>query len=347
MADSDLPETGTANEPLTLAEGVGDITELLDEPVEDNDGEKGEKDDDQTDELEADEVEDDDGEDVDEEVDDEEVDEDEDESEPEDYSGGRFAADNAKVTLDDGTTISVGELKRNNLFQRDYTKKTTEHAEAVKTFEATRDQVNQYADTLNQQRDFLLNAQQYFLPQMPQAPDPYTAETDPLAVNDYLLKKDQYEQTMGALNQLYAQQQQSVQQQETQRTQDAEKDYANRQSEILEHHADLREPDKAKAFDREFIDDFLPHYGLSSDEVKGIVDHRVLSVIRDAMAYRKLKTSKPNAKAKLEGKPPLLKSGKRINPQQKISRGKQRRLEKLSKTGSMKDGVVSLIDLDL
>ena len=160
-------------------------------------------------------------------------------------------------------------------------------------------------------------------------------------------QKDQYERITGALNQLHAQQQQSVQQQETQRAQEAEKDFARRQSEILEHHADLRDPVKSKEFDQEYLNDFLPHYGLSSDEVKGIVDHRVLHVIRDAMAYRKLQASKPKTKAKMEGKPKLLKSGKRINPQQKISRSKQRRADKLSKTGSFTDGVASLMDLDL
>lgn len=340
MADSNLPD-GTANEPLSLEKGVEDITDLLDDPIEDNTESEGENEEEVDDQIEESETDVEEDEEVNEdEIDDEEVDDVEDENTSE-YAGGRFAADNAKVTLDDGTTISVGELKRNNLFQRDYTKKTTEHAEAVKSFEATRDQVNQYAETLNQQRDFLLNAQQFFLPQ---APDPSIMETDPIG---YMQQKDQYERVAGALNQLHAQQQQSVQQQETQRTQEAEKDFARRQTEILEHHADLRDPVKSKEFDREFLDDFLPHYGLSSDEVKGIVDHRVLRVIRDAMSYRKLQTSKPKAKAKLEGKPPLLKSGKRINPKQKISRGKQRRADKLSKTGSMQDGVASLMDLDL
>ncbi len=338
MKTSNLPD-GTANEPLSLDEGIEDISEILGAPEEDNVENKAEQeDDDQITESDT-EVEED--EEIDEdEIDDEEVDDDEEDNTSE-YAGGRFAADNAKVTLDDGTTISVGDLKRNNLFQRDYTKKTTEHAEAVKSFQATRDQVDQYAKTLNEQRDFLLNAQQFFLPQQP---DPAEMESDPFG---YMQKKEQFERTMGALNQLHAQQQQSVQQQETQRTQDAANDFARRQSEILEHHADLRDPDKSKEFDRAFLDDFLPHYGLSSDEVKGIVDHRVLHVIRDAMAYRKLQTSKPKTKAKLEGKPQLLKSGKRINPKQKTSRGKQRRADTLRKSGSMQDGINSLMDLDL
>ncbi len=338
MNTGNLPQ-GTADEPLSLDEGAEDITDILDDPQEDNvENESEEKADDQVTESET-EVEEDEeaGED---EIDDEEVDDDEEEDTSE-YAGGRFAADNAKVTLDDGTTISVGELKRNNLFQRDYTKKTTELAEKAKAFEATQVEVNQFAETLNQQRDFLLNAQQHFLPP---APDPSTMETDPFG---YMQQKEHYEQTVNALNQLHAQQQQFAQQQETQQAQEAEQDLARRQAEILEHHADLRDPEQAKQFDQEFLNDFLPHYGFTSDEVRNVVDHKMLRVIRDAMAFRKLKASKPKAKAKLEGKPRLLKSGNRINPQQKISRSKKQRADRLSKTGSMQDGVAALMDLDL
>jgi len=46
-------------------------------------------------------------------------------------AGGKFVSKDAKVRLDDGTVISVGELARNNLFQRDYTRKTEEHAAVV------------------------------------------------------------------------------------------------------------------------------------------------------------------------------------------------------------------------
>src|SRR5688500_16103369 len=50
-------------------------------------------------------------------------------SEEPEIKGGRFAPDTAKVTLEDGTVITVAELKRNNLFQRDYTRKRQEEAE--------------------------------------------------------------------------------------------------------------------------------------------------------------------------------------------------------------------------
>jgi hypothetical protein len=43
--------------------------------------------------------------------------------------GGRFAPDSAKVKLDDGTTISIAELKRNNLYHAGFTQKTQQLSE--------------------------------------------------------------------------------------------------------------------------------------------------------------------------------------------------------------------------
>jgi hypothetical protein len=89
-----------------------------------------------------------------------------------------FAAFDTKVRLDDGSVITVGELARNNLFQRDYTRKTTELAAERETFEAQRSKVGQYAQAMAAERDFFLQVAGSLLPQ---PPDRALLETQPAA----------------------------------------------------------------------------------------------------------------------------------------------------------------------
>lgn len=341
MAERDLPE-GTANdEPLSLEEGTNAISELIGDPETDLDDEDQDQEADSDDaEDEGDEPDDDadeDDADADEDIED---DEDEDDSQ-ENYEGGKFAADTANVTLDDGTVISVAELKRNNLFQRDYSKKTMEHAEAVKAFDEQSERVNHFAQQLQQQRDFLISAQQQLLPQ---APDPSMMQDDPIG---YMQQKDVYDRAMGAINQLHQQHQQTAHELQQQNQGNVKKAKAERLQGILEEFPDLADPEKRKSFDADVSDVFIPTYGFTLQELSEGASARDIRVMRDAIAYRKLMANKPKAKAKVEGKPQLLKSGKRTSTNRKISRGKKQRADRLRQTGSFKDGVAALMDLDL
>ena len=67
------------------------------------------------------------------EADDEGQAEDETEDEP-DSDQGRYVAKNGKVKLEDGSTVTVDELIKGNLRDRDYRQKTMEAAEVKKTF---------------------------------------------------------------------------------------------------------------------------------------------------------------------------------------------------------------------
>jgi len=125
MSENNPPaDAGTVDDaPLSINEGVENLTSLLADPETDLPT-------DQEDEAiaEADDGEDPDV-DVSEDVDPDEAAEDSDGPQDADIKGGGFAPDTAKVTLEDGTVISVADLKRNNLFQRDYTRKTQELAQ--------------------------------------------------------------------------------------------------------------------------------------------------------------------------------------------------------------------------
>ena len=341
---SDLPDKGTAEESLSLDEGITDIVDLFDapedeEPINEVQEESYEDEDESGEVLDEDEI--------DEDSDPEETaEDDEDEVDQEDVKGGRFAPDNAKIRLANGQVTTIAALKthvdeRVRDFQRDYTEKSTKLAEERKGFEATQAKVNEFATALQTQRDFLLkNVQENLLPQ---APDPALMQEDPIG---YMQQKESYDRTMGLLNQSWQQQQQVAQELEQRTAHERAKIEQQRQQDILRHHTDLQDPAKAQEFDAQFANEFLPHYGFTMDEAKQMMDHRVLSVVRDALRYRKIKGSKKTVKTALEGKPKMIKAGKRGNPQQQTLRGKKARANRLQQTGSMTDAVAALMDFD-
>ena len=78
------------------------------------------------------------------------------EEEPKDeYAPGRFAADNAKTRLADGTVTTIADLKQGNLLQSDYSRKTMALAEERKIVEATKAQFAAVEHAIAQQREIL------------------------------------------------------------------------------------------------------------------------------------------------------------------------------------------------
>ena len=254
--------------------------------------------------------------------------------------GGRFAPDSAKVTLDDGTVISIADLKRNNLFQRDYTRKTQELSEEKKTFETQREQVGEQARILNAQRDLILQAAQYF---MPQKPDRAMIGQDVIGYNEAVAD---YQERMGLLEQLVqtanadrarvAQEQEAAQQEIVARE-------ANRLAEAM---PELRDPVKYREFWGEAVT-VMSEYGFAQAELDQAADHRFYKVYRDLMKYHRALKRAPQVKQDMQQKPKLMPGGKRMDPKAKNSREQQARSERLRKSGSIQDGIAALMDLDL
>ncbi len=344
--DSNTPDAGTASEPLTHDEGVDAIANLLADPEEDNQAKEtandaSEDDDDNVVDLfDENEEYDEENAESDVDVDDEENAENEDDGDEsqEHYRDGRFAADNANYRMPDGSVMSIAELRDGNLRQANFTTKTQALAEERKTFEAQASQVNQFADALQQQREFFLSLQN----ELVRPPDPRLREEDPFA---YMAAKEDYDNLRNQLGQAWQQHQSLTQhrQQETDTSNAAAKNKRNQ--EIIDHHPDLRDPKKSAQFDRQFNNQFLPHYGFTQKEVSEVIDHRMLSVIKDAMAYQRIVANRQKAKAKTEGKPKMIKGGNRVSRDSQAAGRKKAKIDRLRKTGSREDAAAVLIDL--
>jgi hypothetical protein len=346
MSDTNLAQEATGgDEALSVQDGADAISDLLKDPVTDpkEEDQAQEGDPEETETTEGDEPEEGEGtEDADAEIDETVDGEGEDGSG--ESSGGRFVSKDAKFTLDDGTVISVGELARNNLYQRDYTRKTQELSEERKTLEQTRAQTDQTAQALKQERDFLLQVAQQFAPQMPDESllDQNSPNYDPIR---YMGQKADYDKRVGALNQLqYASQ--AEQARMAQEQQNQQKELRSKEAKkLLETMPELKKPEVYRKFWSEAVDT-MAEYGFTEAELNDAMDHRNYKVFRDLAAYRRARKKAPAVKETMQSKPVL--SGKRrMDPKAKNSRDKQVRQEQLRKTGTFDAGVSALMDLDL
>jgi hypothetical protein len=269
-----------------------------------------------------------------------------DESEPE-IKGGRFAPDSAKVTLDDGSVTTIAELKRGTLFQRDYTQKTQALSEERKTFETERQQVSQYAQSLDQSREYLAWYAETHLPKQP-APFEGDPEQDPMGFMRWQRDMGKWQEHAQAF-QTFQQQKQAEDQRKTGETAKQTEERQKREAaKVLEAIPALKDPVKGKQIWEAIVAGAQQHYGASADEVyrRSLENHMDLVILRDALAYRRIKATAPQVQTEV-GKRPPLKEARRAPANQQQVKQRQERLERLKRDPSLANGAASLMDFDL
>ncbi|WP_316176160.1 hypothetical protein [Bradyrhizobium sp. SZCCHNRI1073] len=336
MSDTNPAPAAGNDEPLSFDDGVEALTDLMPDPEtdlkeEDQGQEEAEETEAEGDEPEAEETE----------ATEEEPAE---EQDGPGYESGKFAADTANVRLKDGTVISVQDLKRGYLSQASFTRGTQENAKERETLASQKAEFEQHARTLQEQRDFILQVAQQYVPQPPDRSlmDQSSPNYDPLR---YMALKDDYEQKVGALSKLQnaakaeADRLTAQQQKERKELQDAE---AKRLVEIM---PELKKPEVYNKFWSEAVET-MSEYGFSQEEMANSLDHRLYPIFRDLAAYRRARKNLPAVKQAVQSKP-VLTGKKRMDPKAKTSRDSQVRSEQLRKTGDFDAGVRALMDLDL
>jgi hypothetical protein len=339
MSDTNPAPAAGSDEALSFNDGADAILDLLPDPETDLTKEdQGQKEAPEEPEAEGDEPEAEETEDATEEESEEEKDG------PEGYESGKFAADTANVRLKDGSVISVQDLKRGFLSQQSFTRGSQENARERETLTSQKAEVEQYARSLQAQRDFLLQVSQQFLPQPPDDVllDANSPSYDPLR---YMALKADYDKRFGQLSQLQGATQ-AEQARMTQEQQRQQKETREREAKLLvETMPELKKPEVYKKFWAESVDT-MSEYGFSQEEMDASIDHRLYRVFRDLAAYRRARKNVPNVKQAVQSKP-VLTGKKRMDPKAKTSREQQARGEQLRATGSFDAGVSALMDLDL
>lgn len=235
-------------------------------------------------------------------------------------------SDDTEIVLDDGEKISLAQLKRNNLFQRDYTRKTEELAQQRKALDQEHsDRVAQATEEIRRQREFILEFAGEFIPQEPTLE---MLREDPIG---YMEAKATYEEQMKKLNTLAEQRQGESQQLTAKQQQDMENFAANEWGKFLETIPKLKDEKKLEAFRNDVKEVAIKDYGLAPEELKAVVDHRYMRVLHDAIAYRKLVSKSKAVPEKVAAKPRLQANKQRMSIPDVKARDVEGRFQALKK----------------
>ena len=340
MSDNNLPGEGTVDDAPTEASLISDIADLLDDdppadPVKGDedtakaapDDEGDEPDIDVTEDVEQDDAEDEDG------------------SEEPEIKGGRFAPDTAKVTLDDGSVITVADLKRNNLFQRDYTKKTTELSERTKSVESKASEVDQHAQSLAQYSERLTEFAKAFLPQPPE-PFTGTPQSDPIGYMEHMELTRKYNDAVMKFQAIDQERSTLTQKQQQELATKAEADFASEMQQLEQKDRFFADTAKAKAFLEEVVTKGSEWWGITREDIPTLRTAKQWLILRDALRYRKALAKAPEVTKQVQAKP-AARPGKRADPRARVSAERNARSERLRRDGTFQAGVDSLMDLDL
>lgn len=335
------PETGTVDAaPLSFDEGVSAISNLLDDdpetpdlktpqeaPKTQDDAPDGSTDDDDDDlHLQFDDADEEDG----------------DEPEP----APSAVTDETEVTLEDGTKISIGQLKRNNLFQRDYSQKTEALKAEKAQFQAELDRrIAEEQQKIQQEREI---AWAYAQHHMPQPPDPSMMDSNSPNYNplEYIEQNTKYEQAMGRVNAIW-QKMQADQQQAAQQFQELAK--ARRAEELQKLHKALpflKDNAKREEFKKDLTEVVAKAYGFDPAELLYSEDHRILVALRDLARFQKLKAKSKPVREQI-ATTPKLEPKQRRNPATEQQRDRSGRFQNLRSTGSLDSAaraIESLLD---
>lgn len=262
--------------------------------------------------------------------------EEEDEDEPE-TEGGRFVASDGRVRLPDGSIATVSELIQGNLRDRDYRQKTMGLADEKRQFEEQSRAFEASMKQVDEQREYLT---QLFESIMPQPPDPAMADprNPDYDIVGYTEQNARYQHFLQHMNYLQQQQTHSQQERDTATQQDRTKKAGEEWVALQEAMPELKDQAKAHKFVQS-IATTAQSYGFSPEEVQQQLpyDHRMVLVLDKAAKWDRLQANKPKAKEKVQGRPPVQKSGKRMSPKAQKARFAQDAMTRLKETGSVED----------
>jgi hypothetical protein len=240
----------------------------------------------------------------------------------------------------DGEEITVEELKRGNLRQRDYTRKTQELAEARKQLEANYEEIQreraQYAQMLPALQERLQQP-------VEQEPDWDTLyDTDPVmaAKAERQWKKQQEERT--AQLQAVEAERQRMMGLEQQRLEQMQAQYFEQQRQILPELIPEWRDNSVASKEAKDIRSFLLKEGFSEQDVNGLTNATLVKLARKAMLYDQGQTRATEAKKKPKTqKTKTLKAGSR-STQPRPKSEQQQALQRVRQTGRVQDAAAAI-----
>jgi len=173
----------------------------------------------------------------------------------------------------------------------------------------------------------------------PQAPNEELFNTDPMAYMEQQLQfqkdQQQFQEKVGYM------QQQAQANQETHNQ--ARQAYLAQEVEMLKgFHPELFDEQKGPEVKERLVTQASENYGFSPEEINGVMDHRHMRVLMDAIAYRQLNSDAGKKQVEQKVKAKQVRSTKRKVNAESAQRQKQR--DRLKQTGNIEDAIGLLLE---
>lgn len=239
----------------------------------------------------------------------------------------------------DGEEITVEELRRGNLRQRDYTRKTQELADAKRNMQAQFEEVEreraQYAQLLPALEERLNQPAE-------QEPDwDKLYDTDPvMAAKAERQWNKQKEERKGQLDAV-RQEQERMSRINEERNAQMHARYVDEQRQILPDLIPEWRDTKVAKKEATELRDFLINEGFTEEDVSGLANASLVKLARKAMLYDRGQTRAIKAKTKPKPKSKTLKTGSR-NSQPKPKAAQTQALQRVKQTGRVQDAAAAI-----
>lgn len=327
--DTNTPEGIGNDEPMSLDEAIKAYASGTPEEVHEDQTEDDEQDTEEEAELSDDEEED--GEPH------EEDDAEEGDEEEEVKAEGRFVSKDGKVRLPDGSVSTIDDLINGNLREADYTRKTQEVSAIRKQTEDYRAQLSQYEQRMSFLQDMTMKILQA---KMPVEPDPSRSLEDPLG---YIHEKAMYDRSLSEYQRYQAELQQAREHQTALSMQEQQRYVREQHAELARKIPELQDPSKRPKMIETLVKT-AEKYGVGTEELGNITDHRFLVALRDLSRLSSLQgDGAAKVKDKIANKPPVSTGSKRLSPGAQRGRAVDTAMQRLNKSGTLKDGIAAYL----
>lgn len=246
----------------------------------------------------------------------------------------------------DGETheVTLDELKAGFSFRAHNTRVSQELAQERQTLEEEAAAVREERKLYGERLDQLEQALQGLTPEEP--------DWDALKKEDpqrYLLVRDEWDQHQARLRAIAAEKERLTEEEQKEALTTFQKRKAAEADKLVEAIPEWMDHDRARAELGSIKRAAISTYGYTDDELRGMIDHRGILVLRDALRYRKMKSK---GRETVEGKRKKrggtkVKPGSRARrkgPTTKAARRAAASRRRLAETGRIKDAERTIFD---
>jgi hypothetical protein len=234
-----------------------------------------------------------------------------------------------------GETMEVTEeeLIKGYARQQDYTRSKQQVAETQRQYESQLAEVQRERDRMARALD-VMEANQTKL----EPPSEELRDLDPM---EYLLQKEQYEESRRTQGRIQAERKRLADQQQAEYQQRLQEMLIDENRKLVEKVPDWGDQDKRQAETRKMMAYAEDALGYTEEELKQIFDSRLIYALHKLWKYEEANKPDSKARRKVKKAPKVVKSGAR-QPANQEPRRMQEARRRLKKSGSVKDAAALL-----